>query len=418
MIKIDSKHRLDLSKLHKNQQKFVRDSTLHCGIVGGYQSGKSSAASVKVITKLLIDPGVPIAYYLPNYRLISDMLVPKFRSLFESIDTPMSHNSKESKIITPYGEIWMRSMDNPSAIISYSVGYSIVDEADLVHKNKRKEAMKRIVSRNSYKKSTPNSIDYVSTPEGFGYMYDFFVKNHNDRKRLYKLSTLANESNLGSGYVDGLREHHTETQLKAYLHGDFVNLTSGTVYHTFDRKRNHSDRTIKEGEPLHVGMDFNITNMSAVIHVTDGSKVTAVSEITKAYDTAEMIEVIKDRFVKHKIVVYPDASGQSRKTSASDTDVALLRKAGFMVRVDKSNPSVRDRVTKHNAGFLNANGETEYYVNTNDCPEYTECLEQLAYKNGVPDKDNGFDHLPEAGGYCFYKIKKGRLKTRTSNVFD
>lgn len=39
--------------------------------------------------------------------------------------------------------------------------------------------------------------------------------------------------------------------------GEFVNLTHGRVYPEFDREAN-SLKTIKQGEPLFVGMDFNV----------------------------------------------------------------------------------------------------------------------------------------------------------------
>jgi len=77
------------------------------------------------------------------------------KELFDSINISVHHNKKESKLITPYGEIWMRSMDTPDRIVSYSVGYSIVDEVDVVHTNKQVPAMKRISSRNSFKKILP-----------------------------------------------------------------------------------------------------------------------------------------------------------------------------------------------------------------------------------------------------------------------
>ena len=395
IIYIDHNNKLNLSRLHENQKQFIKSTKLHNGIVGGYQSGKSVGGCIKVITKLLQDPGVPIAYYLPTHGLIDDMLVPKMRQLLGNIDIEFHHNKKESKIITPYGEIWMRSMDTPDRIVSYSVGYSLVDEADVVHVNKRTAAMKRISSRNSFKKSTKNSIDFVSTPEGFGYMYNFFVKKANDNKVLYRLSTLANAHNLGDGYIDGLKELYDEEQLRAYLLGEFVNLTSGTVYRNFDRSINHSDRKIKPDDILHIGMDFNITNMSAVVHVIDDYPI-AVAEITNVYDTEAMILQLQ-RF-SNKIVIYPDASGKNRKTSG-DSDMDLLKYAKFTLRHGKSNPSVRDRVNAMNKGFKNSQGLPEYKVNTNQCPEYTESLEKQGYKNDEPDKTTGFDHLNDAGGY-------------------
>jgi phage terminase large subunit len=408
IIYIDNSGNLNLSKLHPTQKEFIKSKLLHSGIVGGYQSGKSVAGAVKVITKLLQDPGVPIAYYLPTYGLIDDMLIPKFTKLFEDIEVKFKQHKQESKIITPYGEIWMRSMDTPDRIVSYSVGYSLIDEVDIVHINKRDNAMKRISSRNSFKKSTYNSIDYVSTPEGFGYMYNFFVKKQNENKILYRLKTLDNEDNLGRGYIEGLREQYDSEQLRAYLDGEFVNLTSGTVYKNYNRGANHSDRQLNEKDVLHIGIDFNITNMNAVIHVID-SKPIAVAEITGAYDTETMIRLIKSKY-NNSVVIYPDSSGKNRSTSGK-SDIDLLKEAGFIMRYGAKNPFVKDRVNAMNNAFKHPlTGEICYYVNSNNCPVYTEALEKQGYKNGEPDKTSGFDHITEAGGYFIYGLNKPKSK--------
>ena len=408
LIFIGKDDHLNLSNLRQSQRDFVNSTKLHTGIVGGYQSGKSLPACVKTITQLLQNPGMPVAYYLPTYGLIEDMLIPKFSQLLDDIETPFRYNAKNSKIITEYGEIWMRSMDNPDRIVSYSVGYSLVDEVDVVHPNKRNAVMKRISGRNSYKKSTPNSIDFVSTPEGFGYMYNFFKKKASDNKILYRLSTLDNIKNLGEGYIEGLEGQYDYDQLRAYLHGEFVNLTSGTVHKNFDRTLNYSNSRIEPGEVLHLGMDFNITNMNAVIHTINGSP-TAVEEITGAYDTPAMIRIIKDRYTDHSIVVYPDASGKNRSTSGK-SDIDLLKQAGFIIRRGAKNPFVRDRINAMNKAFMDADGKRYYKVNTDNCPVYTEALEQQGYRNGEPDKTTGFDHITEAGGYFIYNRNKKRAK--------
>ena len=97
IIYIDKTNQLNLSNLREKQQQFVECDSLHSGIVGGYQSGKSLSAAVKVITKLIQDPFVPIAYYLPTYGLIEDMLIPKFEELFDNIGWKFKHNVKHSK---------------------------------------------------------------------------------------------------------------------------------------------------------------------------------------------------------------------------------------------------------------------------------------------------------------------------------
>jgi len=402
IIYIDKTNQLNLSNLREKQQQFIKSNLLHSGIVGGYQSGKSLAAAIKVITKLLQDPFVPIAYYLPTYGLIEDMLIPKFTELFENIGIKFTHNKKDSKIITPFGEIWMRSMDTPDRIVSYSVGYSMIDEVDIVHPNKRSDAIKRISSRNSFKKSTYNSIDFVSTPEGYSYMYNFFVKTNNINKQLFVLNTLDNEDNLGKGYIDGLRELYDSHQLKAYLKGEFINLTNSNVYYKFDRFVNHSDEIYGNRDTLHIGMDFNVGNMSAVIHIIKEHPI-AVDELTGIFDTSDMCNIIIEKYPHNKIIIYPDASGKQRRTSTTTTDIEILKNAGFKVNARNQNPFVADRVKNMNRMFCNGNNEVKYYVNTRTCQEYTEALERMPNdKNGIPDKKSGFDHITDAGGYFLY----------------
>lgn len=402
MIYIDDKKKLNLSKLHETQKEFIKSTYLHTGIVGGYQSGKSTAACVKAITHLLRFPSVPIAYYLPTYGLFDDMLIPKLRNLFEGINIPFTHNQSKAKIVTPYGEIWMRSMDYPDRIVSYSVGYSIVDEVDVVHPNKRTDAMKRISSRNSFKKGSPNQIDFVSTPEGFAYMYDFFIKKANSNKKLLRLSTLDNEINLADGYIQGLREHYTADQLEAYLNGEFVNLESGTCYYKFDRNINNTIRIATDSDTLYVGMDFNVGNMHAVINVVDEIP-KAVDELTGVYDTETMCQLLRDKYPSNKIIVYPDASGKNRHTNATNTDFDILIEHGFKYKAPGQNPNVKDRIKNTNRLFMNGNGDVGFKVNTVKCPEYTEALERMPYnKNGLPDKTSGFDHITEANDYFLY----------------
>jgi len=407
MIFIDKNNRLNLSRLHRNQKRFVRSTKLHTGIVGGYQSGKSVAAVVKCITHLLRFPGIPIAYYLPTFSLFDNMLVPKIDSLFEKIGISYVYNKNESKIITKspeLGEIWMRSMSEPDRIVSYSVGYSVIDEIDVVHINKRADAVRRITARNSLKKGESNQVDYVCTPEGYAYMYDFFVKKHNKNKLLLELDTYDNEYNLAGGYIDGLKEQYTEEELDGYLRGKFVSLNSSRSYYKFDRYLNNSNETAKEFSPLYIGMDFNVGNMSAVIHIKKNGNPIAVDEITGAYDTEEMIYLIKDKYLKNDIIIYPDATGKRRYTTdATKTDIGLLKKAGFIVCAKDSNPSQKDRVKNMNRMFCNAHNERKYLVNIEKCLEYTEALERITNdKNGIPDKTSGFDHITEAAGYFIY----------------
>ena len=114
-----------------------------------------------------------------------------------------------------------------------------------------------------------------------------------------------------------------------------------------------------------------------------------------------MAALLKRDYPDHTITVYPDASGGNTSSkNASESDLSILRAAGFTVRADAANPAVKDRVASVNGMIRNAQGERRWRINADDCPVLTECLEQQAYDaQGDPDKSGGLDHGPDALGY-------------------
>lgn len=383
-------------ELFPHQEDFIFSDATHTALIAGYGAGKSHAGVAKTTLKKLDFPGIPVAYYLPTYGLIRDIAFPKFSQMLAEMRIPFRLNKSDKDIHTPYGIIHLRSMDKPESIVGYEVGYSLIDETDILPKDKMTDVFTKIVGRNRLKlpDGSINKTDVVGTPEGFKWAYDFFVKNTKGNRKIVKGKTSDNFT-LPDTFVDTLREVYTEEQLLAYLEGEFVNLNFGSVYKMFDRLIHHSDRTVRDKDVLHIGMDFNISDMHAVVNVVDGEVSTAVDEFVKKFDTEEMCESIKQRYPHHKVYVYPDASGSSRKTSSSKTDHDIIKRAGFVLKTNKRNPFVRDRINSMNASFKNMT----QLINTDACPVLTEALEQQVFKNGEPDKESGHDHITEAQGY-------------------
>lgn len=400
--------------LYKHQEDFFFSERLHNGLVGGYGSGKTYGAIAKTVAKkLLLGSSVPVAYYLPTYGLIRDVAFPKFKEVFIEKGIPFTLNKSSHDFTTPYGTIHLRSMQNPDNIVGYETGYSLIDETDILPKKKMDSVFNKIIARN--RKPLPlgmlNSTDVVGTPEGFKWFYDFFVKNKSADRPLVRGRTSDN-FDLSDSYVETLRKTYTAEQLAAYLDGEFINLTSGSVYKYFKRSEHHTDRIVMPNDVLHVGMDFNVTDMSATVSVQTGGIYCTVDEITKVYDTFEMVEVLESRYSGHEIIVYPDASGKNRKTSSRKSDHQIIKDAGFRVRVKESNPFVTDRINSVNAKFM----KWERFINTDKCPVLTEALENLAYKDGEPDKESGYDHITDAFGYEVYFNDKNKLIKGRSTV--
>lgn len=397
-------------------------------MVAGFGAGKTYAAVVRNIKNKLSYPKLNTAYYLPTYDLVKKIGFPRFCELLSDLGVDYALNKSDAVItVEGQGQIIFRTMDAPERIIGYEVADSDVDELDTLPTDKARDCWNKIIARNRQKKfytdengqihSEINTIGVATTPEGFKFVYDRWHKNSKPSYELIRASTYSNADNLPEGYIESLEEIYPTNLLSAYLHGDFVNLTAGSVYPDFDRKENASPLGvgIMPKETLHIGMDFNVGKMAAAIHVLRDDVPHAVAELTGILDTPAMISVLKSRYPDHKIIVYPDATGKNRKSQgASDSDIVLLQQAGFSVFVNPGNPAVKDRVLSFNIKILTKEKRT-YFVNVDNCPHLVEALEKQAYdKNGEPDKSAGLDHIVDAAGYfvCYrYPIKRVGFQT-------
>lgn len=405
------------------QHEFVCTEEPHPLFVGGYGSGKSHAAICRAVALKLKYPKQTVGYYMPTYDLVRTIGFPRFTELIESLGVEYSLNKTDATItFGNFGQIIFRTMDTPERIIGYEVADSLVDELDTLPAEKARDVWIKIVARNRQKKrdGKPNTIGVATTPEGFRFVHEMWVRDPKPGYQVIRAPTSSNSANLPDGYIDSLRAIYPPELLQAYLDGEFVNMTSGSVYRDYDRDRCASREVIKPGEPLFIGQDFNVGEMASAIFVRRADGLHAVQELTGVYDTPELVQIITDRWhsAGHKIFIYPDASGNSRKTvDASQSDISILRKSGFMIRAAHSNPAVKDRILAVNGAL--SSGKVK--VNALACPQTARCLEQQAYgRNGEPDKKSGHDHLNDAFGYTVayeYPITRPVLRGHVSFGF-
>ena len=373
--------------------------------VGGYGSGKSETMANAALIDAVSAPNCLIGLYAPTYDLIRLITAPRIQSKLEQHGIRYNYNKSEFSISTSspgIGDFIMRSLDVPERIIGYETYASHLDELDTLKTEHAEEAWQKCLGRNrqhnARDRDAINRMSAYSTPEGFRFCHKQWVVNRTNRHGIVQASTRSNPW-LPDGYVDTIMATYPSQLAAAYIDGEFVNLTSGTVYHSYDRIAHDSQETIKPKEPLFIGLDFNVGKMAATIYVQRSSGWHAVAELKDVFDTPAMCDLIKERYKSagHRIVIYPDASGSSRKTNeASRTDLAILQQAGFEIRVRSKNPAVRDRVLAVNAAL----SKGKLWVNSRACPTVAGNLEQQAYgKNGEPDKSSGTDHQNDATGY-------------------
>ena len=407
------------------QFDFVVSESKFPAMVAGYGAGKTHAAIYRALKYKIEYPELPVAYYLPTYDLIKLIALPRITEALDAGNVQYQYNDNDKVIkLNGCGKIILRTMDRPERIVGYEVADSIIDELDTLNVDKAADVWRKVVARNRAKKpdGKPNTIGVATTPEGFRFVYEHWKRKPMQGSEIIKASTYSNRKNIPDDYIDTLKATYPDQMLEAYLNGEFVNLTQGAVYREFDRDLNCCSTTIEPGETLHIGMDFNVGQMAAVVHVLRDGQPHAVSEYTELLDTPTMIKHIERDYREcdkpHSIMVYPDASGQSKRSvNASESDLALLRSAKFTVLANKRNPYVKDRVASFNAMIHKAD-DRKYRVNLDKCPHLVECLEKQAYdKNGEPDKTSGLDHLVDAAGYFIsYRYPVTRGKARVTKI--
>lgn len=398
------------------QSRLVMTESPFPAFVAGYASGKSEAVIQRIMRLKFQYPELPCAYYLPTYDLVNTIAYPRIAEFLETFNIPYRINKQEKIVkIKGAGEIICRTMDRPERIIGYETADSVLDEIDTLPTDKARDVWNKVLARNRAKKpdGKPNTIAVATTPEGFKFTYDVWGKDTKPGYELIKASTYSNAHNLPEGYIQSLIDVYPSNLLQAYLEGEFVNLTQGTVYTGFSDLC-HCPAEMTENV-LHIGMDFNVTNMNAIVAQIIDRKAQCIDELTGLYDTPAMIAAIKSRWPNHKIIVYPDSSGGARKTvNASQSDLSLLRQAGFAVMADRKNPPVKDRIMSVNAALENGTVK----INFDKCPLLVESLRKQAYNNrGEPDKQSGYDHITEALGYFInYKFPVVRKTVQTFNL--
>lgn len=416
--------------LNVPQSRFLALPHKFRAFVAGFGSGKTWVGSSGLCQHMWEHPRVNAGYFAPTYPQIRDIFYPTIEEVaFEwGFRTSVHETNKEVHLYAGRqyrGTILCRSMEKPGEIVGFKIGKALIDELDVMKTDKARTAWRKIIARMRYKQDgLLNGIDVTTTPEGFKFVYQQFVKEIRAKPSIASLyglvqaSTYDNEANLPDDYIDSLRDSYPPQLIGAYLRGEFTNLTSGSVYPCFDRRLNHSSAVELEREPLHVGMDFNVLNMTAIISVIRDDLPIAVAELTGVRDTPAMAQKLTDLYVSagHPVTIYPDASGQNTSSkSASESDLSILRQRGFTVVVDSRNPAVRDRINAVNSMLLNETGERRLLVNTDRCPKLTEALEQQAYDaSGDPDKTSGNDHPNDAVGY--FVVKRYPITKRIARV--
>ena len=178
----------------------------------------------------------------------------------------------------------------------------------------------------------------------------------------------------------------------------------GLAYWAFSEKNLDLSLEYDKDEHIHIGMDFNVDPMTATFNHIRGDDIYQFGEAYLGHsNTFQMTEHIKERFPVGRCVIYPDATGKSEHSSAPESDIQILRSAGFRVIANSGNPLQKDRINAVNSKMLAGDGKPHYFVNPKNCPKTINDWNKVeSTADGRLNKDQektGLVHISDAQGY-------------------
>ena len=375
-------------------------------VVAGRRAGKSYA-SIASLAKFARYPNKKCMYVAPSYRMAKQIVWEDLKEQLRLKRWIKKINESELTVTLVNGStIFLRSADNPDSIRGIGLDYVVVDEAADI----QEEAWRAVIRPTLSDREGHAMI--ISSPKGRNFLFDLY----NDAKHLEDWHawqfTTADGGIVSADELEDARRDLDERTYKQEYEAQFVDY-AGVIYYAFG-EHNIEKKIFPEDNriPIHVGIDFNVMPLCAVIGFQGEKGLHIIDEIEiHGADTQSMTAEIHRRHPNRKIFCYPDASGAQRRTSAVGgvTDHILLKNAGFILKVGSINPSVKDRIASVNGALKVDN--TRLTIDPS-CVKLINALRKHVYNEGTrqPEKNSGLDHLNDALGYMVNNLYPVRVE--------
>jgi len=371
-------------------------------VVAGRRFGKTYLSTTELLRYAALGRNRNVWYVAPTYKAAKDIAWDMLKDEVPKGWIRKINESELSMRLVNGSVISLKGAEKPDNLRGRSVDFVVLDEfADM-----KPETWTEVL-RPSLSDKQGHAL-FIGTPKGRNHFYDLWTQDLDDWAS-FQFTTLEG-GNVPDYEIEAAKRDLDERTFKQEYEAAFVNY-SGIIYYNFDRQ-DSVESTLLGDDHLHIGMDFNLDPMSAVVSIRDGSKLRIIDEIViYGSNTDEMVDEIKLRYPNKRITIYPDPACRQRKTSAGGkTDLSILVNAGFAVKVRERHTSVRDRINSVNARLKTSDGERHLFVDPK-CKQTIKSLERQTYKEGTsqPDKDSGYDHMNDALGYLvdyLYPIKR------------
>jgi hypothetical protein len=370
------------------QKEFHDGSKFYDALFAGFGGGKTYALCMKLFQLADVNGGVPGGLLCPNLKMFKRDVLPTLQEICDTYRIPFKFHRQDSFIELPdtRNVIYIfHSEDDGYSIKGPNLGFGLINEVTLCSKG----AFEAFISRIRLKRAGLRQVAMSGTPEGFNWVYDFFVANHRDDADVI-FGDMRLNTHVAPEYAKMLTDSYDDQLVQQYVEGKFVNINSLGALYKFNRVKHTGKVERIKGEPIWVAVDFNVSPMTASIYnrMPDKDPVTlrGFDEVVlKGSDSHELARVIREKTSgDDEVTIFPDPAGGHRDTRSGTTDIDIFRDAGFKdIRFRKKIFSVRDCLNASNT-FL---AKGRLLLDVDRCRNTIVDFEQTTLKQGTSELD-------------------------------
>ena len=400
--------------LRQQQMEVFNNPARFRVLVAGRRFGKTRLALTEMLHAAK-KRGQFVWYIGPNYPQAKRIVWDRLKNLTRDFCLGSSETELTIQLVGG-SSISVRGADRPDSLRGNSLDFVVFDELASMRPETWSEVIRPALA------DREGRALFIGTPQGCNHFYDLYEHAKNAPDWAAFQFTTAQGGNVRPEEIQSAAAHLDADTYHQEFEAAFTGAGRHRVYYAFDRTIHLEPAGFIPTAPLVWSLDFNVNPMCMLLMQRSGDTVYVLDEIIIQPDAntdlaCNAFHERVQKFVNNRSIdveVYGDASGNQRRTAATNTDWTLIRNFFIRcrgayrpaIRAASTNPAVRDRVNCVNSRLKNALDQIHLYVDPR-CKELIRDLEQVSWaldSTGRPtselDKsDRARTHCSDALGY-------------------
>ena len=382
-------------------------------LIGGFGAGKSMTDVMLCLFlySCYVHSPTPITVGIlgVTIKLLKQTVIADLERAFDAAGIPYRDNSQAGTLTVGQITFVYLAMQNPDDIYAFNFHAAICDEIDEVPPDRVKKIVTAIQERcramipasvNGKMPAREPFIFFSTTAQGLGGTY-LLTEEFRRNGVPYSVIRARTQDNpyLAPGQLKLLRKLYTEDEARAFLDGEFVNLSVGRVYPEFDPSKHvYMSFPVTAEDTIYVGQDFNAGYNAAVMIISRGDVMYVVK--TEHWDyVGDAARQLRDLYPTNRIILIPDANGKEIMSGFREE----FEEYNIEIFWNNINPSVTERITGINKALRF--GQLKIFENQD---KLQMCLQTRDFDDtGKPRKGKGpnaLDHWGDAMEYGVWHI--------------